>query len=45
MIELKNGETYNGKLVLCDSWMNVTLQNVIYTNKVFDMLFIAVIFC
>lgn len=29
MIELKNGETLNGDLVNCDSWMNLTLKNVI----------------
>lgn len=29
LIELKNGETINGNLVNCDSWMNLTLNNVI----------------
>ena len=23
LVELKNGETYNGELVSCDSWMNI----------------------
>ena len=34
MVELKNGDTYNGKLVNCDSWMNINLQNVIRTSRV-----------
>lgn len=29
MVELKNGETYNGELINCDLWMNLTLKNVI----------------
>ncbi|KAH7830609.1 U6 snRNA-associated Sm-like protein LSm4 [Monocercomonoides exilis] len=33
MIELKNGETYNGKLSSCDFLMNVTLSDVICTSK------------
>lgn len=32
LIELKNGETYNGMLVACDSWMNVHLRFVIWTK-------------
>lgn len=32
-MELKNGETYNGHLVACDSWMNVHLREVICTSK------------
>ncbi|KAK6454247.1 uncharacterized protein RJT20DRAFT_118 [Scheffersomyces xylosifermentans] len=32
LIELKNGETLNGDLVNCDSWMNLTLKNVIQTS-------------
>lgn len=23
LVELKNGETYNGELVACDNWMNI----------------------
>jgi U6 snRNA-associated Sm-like protein LSm4 len=23
LVELKNGETYNGHLVSCDNWMNI----------------------
>ena len=23
LVELKNGETYNGELVSCDNWMNI----------------------
>jgi hypothetical protein len=34
LIELKNGDTYNGNLVNCDSWMNINLRDVICTSKV-----------
>ncbi|KAL5282014.1 LSM4 family protein [Megaselia abdita] len=33
LIELKNGETYNGHLVSCDTWMNINLRDVICTSK------------
>lgn len=33
LIELKNGETYNGHLAQCDSWMNMHLREVICTSK------------
>ncbi|KRX54353.1 putative U6 snRNA-associated Sm-like protein LSm4 [Trichinella sp. T9] len=33
LIELKNGETYNGHLEACDCWMNVHLRDVICTSK------------
>ncbi|CAD6195598.1 unnamed protein product [Caenorhabditis auriculariae] len=33
LVELKNGETYNGHLQACDTWMNVHLRDVIYTSK------------
>ncbi|KAI6193487.1 GPI inositol-deacylase [Aphelenchoides besseyi] len=33
LIELKNGETYNGVLISCDSWMNVHLRDAICTSK------------
>ena len=33
LVELKNGETYNGHLVSCDTWMNVRLREVICTSK------------
>ncbi|XP_026812440.1 U6 snRNA-associated Sm-like protein LSm4 [Rhopalosiphum maidis] len=33
LVELKNGETYNGHLVTCDSWMNINLREVICTSK------------
>ena len=26
LVELKNGDTYNGRLVNCDSWMNINLK-------------------
>ena len=29
LVELKNGETYNGHLVSCDNWMNINLREVI----------------
>lgn len=33
LVELKSGETYNGHMVQCDSWMNVHLREVICTSK------------
>eukprot|EP01024_Parvocaulis_polyphysoides_P068329 TRINITY_DN8309_c2_g1_i2.p2 TRINITY_DN8309_c2_g1~~TRINITY_DN8309_c2_g1_i2.p2 ORF type:complete len:149 (+),score=24.40 TRINITY_DN8309_c2_g1_i2:38-448(+) len=33
LIELKNGETYNGHMITCDTWMNVHLKDVICTSK------------
>lgn len=30
LVELKNGETVYGKLTNCDSWMNLTLTDVVY---------------
>ena len=33
LVELKNGETYNGTLVSCDTWMNVHLKEVICTSR------------
>jgi small nuclear ribonucleoprotein (snRNP)-like protein len=33
-VELKNGETYNGHMVQCDTWMNIHLREVICTSKV-----------
>ena len=32
-VELKNGETFNGVLTNCDSWMNLTLSQVICTSQ------------
>ncbi|CAK7204502.1 hypothetical protein SEUCBS139899_007259 [Sporothrix eucalyptigena] len=32
LVELKNGETLNGHLVQCDTWMNLTLKEVVQTN-------------
>ncbi|KAI9298802.1 Sm-like ribonucleoprotein [Neoconidiobolus thromboides FSU 785] len=32
MVELKNGETFNGHLINCDSFMNLTLREVIQTS-------------
>ncbi|KAK8052160.1 RNA processing protein [Apiospora rasikravindrae] len=32
LVELKNGETLNGHLVQCDTWMNLTLKEVIQTS-------------
>lgn len=36
LIELKNGETYNGTLVSCDNWMNINLKDVICTSSTGD---------
>ncbi|KAI5956691.1 hypothetical protein KGF57_003411 [Candida theae] len=36
LVELKTGETYNGNLTNCDSWMNLTLHDVIQTNSTGD---------
>ena len=33
LVELKNGETYNGHLMQCDSWMNMHLREVICSSK------------
>ena len=33
LVELKGGDTYNGRLVSCDSWMNMNLTDVICTSK------------
>ncbi|KAK4194775.1 hypothetical protein QBC40DRAFT_237885 [Triangularia verruculosa] len=38
LVELKNGETLNGHLVLCDTWMNLTLREVVQTSPVFFFL-------
>lgn len=32
LVELKDGETLNGHLVTCDTWMNLILTNVVQTN-------------
>lgn len=34
LVELKNGETLNGHLVSCDTWMNMTLKEVVQTSPV-----------
>jgi small nuclear ribonucleoprotein (snRNP)-like protein len=34
LVELKNGETYNGNLVSVDIFMNLQLSDVICTSKV-----------
>jgi len=33
LVELKNGETFNGHLVNCDNFMNITLREVYQTNS------------
>ena len=33
LVELKNGETLNGHLVNCDTWMNLTLKEVVQTSS------------
>lgn len=32
MVELKNGETFNGHLTACDNWMNLTLREALQTS-------------
>ncbi|KAK0388635.1 hypothetical protein NLU13_4878 [Sarocladium strictum] len=32
LVELKNGETLNGHLITCDTWMNLTLKEVVQTS-------------
>lgn len=32
LVELKNGETLNGHLIACDTWMNLTLKEVVQTS-------------
>ena len=34
LVELKSGETLNGHLVQCDTWMNLTLKEVVQTSPV-----------
>jgi U6 snRNA-associated Sm-like protein LSm4 len=33
LIELKNGDTYNGRLVSCNMFMNICLRDVICTSR------------
>mmetsp|Transcript_10508 Transcript_10508/g.13322 ORF Transcript_10508/g.13322 Transcript_10508/m.13322 type:complete len:143 (+) Transcript_10508:151-579(+) len=33
LVELKSGDTYNGRLINCDSWMNINLKDVICTSS------------
>jgi U6 snRNA-associated Sm-like protein LSm4 len=39
LVELKNGETYNGTLLSCDSWMNLHLREVILSSRDGDKFF------
>ncbi len=34
LVELKSGETLNGHLLQCDTWMNITLKEVVQTSAV-----------
>jgi U6 snRNA-associated Sm-like protein LSm4 len=34
MVELKNGETFNGHLVACDNFMNILMKEVFQTSPV-----------
>ncbi|KAI9646444.1 hypothetical protein NHQ30_004436 [Ciborinia camelliae] len=34
LVELKDGETLNGHLVSCDTWMNLTLKEVVQTSPI-----------
>lgn len=38
LIEMKNGDTYNGRLVSCNMFMNICLRDVICTSKVSNFL-------
>jgi U6 snRNA-associated Sm-like protein LSm4 len=33
LVELKNGETYNGSLFNIDTWMNLNLREVVRTSR------------
>ncbi|KAF1818272.1 Sm-like ribonucleo protein, partial [Dissoconium aciculare CBS 342.82] len=39
LVELKNGETLNGHLVACDTYMNLTLKEVVQTSADGDKFF------
>ena len=45
LVELKNGDTYNGHLVNCDTWMNINLRDVICTSRVSWLLDSALVGC
>lgn len=32
LVELKNGETFNGHMVACDNFMNITIKDVYQTS-------------
>ena len=34
LVELKNSETFNGHLVACDNYMNITMRDVYETSAV-----------
>lgn len=39
LVELKSGETLNGHLLNCDTWMNLTMKEVVQTNAGGDRFF------
>ena len=39
LVELKDGETLNGHLVSCDTWMNLVLREVVQTTPEGDRFF------
>jgi U6 snRNA-associated Sm-like protein LSm4 len=39
LVELKSGETLNGLLTSCDTWMNLTLKEVVQTSSDGDRFF------
>jgi U6 snRNA-associated Sm-like protein LSm4 len=39
LVELKDGETLNGHLVSCDTWMNLVLREVVQTSPEGDKFF------
>ena len=39
LVELKDGVTLNGHLINCDTWMNLTLKEVVQTSAEGDKFF------
>ena len=38
LVELKNGDTYNGRLANCNMFMNLMLKDVICTSRVSNVI-------
>jgi U6 snRNA-associated Sm-like protein LSm4 len=39
LVELKDGDTLNGHLLSCDTWMNLVMKEVIQTSAEGDKFF------